>query len=151
MAREAAIRSLDGGKVYAELLATVYPTLRRTIFRMRFDIRPYTDDELEEMFATVPRCLSQYEMYKLAQQYVECGKNPVAIYRKAYEQFVLDPLAVLNYANALLKYEKDANAALKVLKRLKNDHRALLPMAIAYNMKGDWQKAEQMFNAISPQ
>ena len=151
VAREAAIRSLDGGKVYAELLATVYPTLRRTIFRMRFDIRPYTDDELEEMFATVPRCLSQYEMYKLAQQYVECGKNPVAIYRKAYEQFVLDPLAVLNYANALLKYEKDANAALKVLKRLKNDHRALLPMAIAYNMKGDWQKAEQMFNAISPQ
>ena len=118
---------------------------------MRFDIRPYTDDELEEMFATVPRCLSQYEMYKLAQQYVECGKNPVAIYRKAYEQFVLDPLAVLNYANALLKYEKDANAALKVLKRLKNDHRALLPMAIAYNMKGDWRKAEQMFNAISPQ
>lgn len=31
VAREAAIRSLDGGKVYAELLSTVYPTLRRTV------------------------------------------------------------------------------------------------------------------------
>ena len=39
------------------LLSTVYPTLRRTVFRMGFDVRPYTDDELEEMFITVPGCL----------------------------------------------------------------------------------------------
>ena len=92
VAREAAIRSLDEGKVYAELLSTVYPTLRRTVFHMRFDVRSYTDDELEEMFITVPGCLSQYEMCRLAQQYVEQGKNPVNIYKKAYEQFALDLL-----------------------------------------------------------
>lgn len=40
VAREAAIRSLDEGKVYAELLSTVYPTLRRTVFHMGFDVRP---------------------------------------------------------------------------------------------------------------
>ena len=44
-------------------------------FRMGFDVRPYTDGELEEMFITVPGCLSQYEMYRLAQQYAEQGKN----------------------------------------------------------------------------
>ena len=33
------------------------------------------------------------------------------VYGKAYEQFALDPLAALNYANALLKYEKDADKA----------------------------------------
>ena len=144
VAREAAIRSLDGGKVYAELLSTVYPTLRRTVFRMRFDVRPYTDDELEEMFITVPGCLSQYEMCRLAQQYAEQGKNPVNIYRKAYEQFALDPLAALNYANALLKYEKDADKALIILDTIKSDSRSVYPMAIAHNMKGNWRKAEEL-------
>ena len=144
VAREAAIRSLDGGKVYAELLSTVYPTLRRTVFRMGFDVRPYTDDELEEMFITVPGCLSQYEMYRLAQQYVEQGKNPVNIYKKAYEQFALDPLAALNYANALLKYEKDADKALMILDTVKSDSRSVYPMAIAHSMRGDWQKAEEL-------
>ena len=144
VAREAAIRSLDGGKVYAELLSTVYPTLRRTVFRMGFDVRPYTDDELEEMFITVPGCLSQYEMYRLAQQYAEQGKNPVNIYKKAYEQFALDPLAALNYANALLKYEKDADKALMILDTVKSDSRSVYPMAIAHSMKGDWRKAEEL-------
>lgn len=111
---------------------------------MKFDVRPYTDEELEEVFATVPGCLSQYEMYKLAQQYVECGKNPVGVYRKAYEQFALDPLAALNYASALLKYEKDADRALQILETVKSDSRSVYPMAVAYNMKGDWQKAEEL-------
>lgn len=144
VAREAAIRSLDGGKVYAELLSTVYPTLRRTVFRMKFDVRPYTDDELEEIFINVPGCLSQYEMCRLAQQYAEQGKNPVNIYKKAYEQFAPDPLAALNYANALLKYEKDADKALMILDTVKSDSRSVYPMAIAHNMKGDWRKAEEL-------
>ena len=143
VAREAAIRSLDGGKVYAELLSTVYPVLRRTVFLMSFDVRPYTDDELEEMFITAPGCLSQYEMCRLAQQYAEQGKNPVNIYRKAYEQFALDPLAALNYANALLKYDKDADKALIILDTVKSDSRSVYPMAIAHSMKGDWRKAEE--------
>lgn len=150
VAREAVIRSLDGGKVYTELLASVYPVLRRTTFRMKFDVRPYTDDELDEVFAAIPGCLSQYEMYRLAQKYIERGENPVKIYRKAYEQFAPDPLAILNYANALLKFESDANGALKVLKEVCNDSRALLPIAIAYDMKGEWRHAEEVLKeAIS--
>ena len=138
------IRSLNGGKVYTDLLSTVYPVLRRTVFRMSFDVRPYMDDELEEMFITVPGCLSLYEMCRLAQLYTEQGKNPVNIYRKAYEQFAPDPLATLNYANALLKYEKDADKALMILDTIKSDSRSVYPMAIAHNMKGDWRKAEEL-------
>ena len=96
------------------------------------------------MFITVPGCLSQYEMCRLAQQYAEQGKNPVNIYRKAYEQFALDPLAALNYANALLKYEKDADKALIILDTIKSDSRSVYPMAIAHNMKGNWRKAEEL-------
>ena len=97
-----------------------------------------------QMFITVPGCLSQYEMYRLAQQYAEQGKNPVNIYKKAYEQFALDPLAALNYANALLKYEKDADKALMILDTVKSDSRSVYPMAIAHSMKGNWRKAEEL-------
>lgn len=85
-----------------------------------------------------------YEMCRLAQQYAEQGKNPVNIYKKAYEQFAPDPLAALNYANALLKYEKDADKALMILDTVKSDSRSVYPMAIAHNMKGDWRKAEEL-------
>lgn len=116
---------------------------------MRFDVRPYTDDELEEIFATTPGCLSLYEMCRLAQQYVERGKNPVSLYREAYERLAPDPLAALNYASALLKYEKDADKALVILETVKSDSRSVYPMAIAYNMKGNWRKAEELLIKIS--
>ena len=51
---------------------------------------------------------------------------------------------VLNYANALLKYGKDADGALQVLEVVREDSRVLFPMAIAYDMKGDWRKAEKL-------
>ena len=60
------------------------------------------------------------------------------------EQFALDPLAALNYANALLKYEKDADKALMILDTVKSDSRSVYPMAIAHSMKGDWRKAEEL-------
>ena len=53
-------------------------------------------------------------------------------------------MAVLNYANALLKYGKDADGALQVLEVVREDSRVLFPMAIAYDMKGDWRKAEKL-------
>lgn len=142
--RESAILGLDGGKVYGRLLSDFYPALRRTTFTLRFDVRPYTVEELPEAFASSPGCLSQYEMFLLAEQYVSHGKSPVVIYKKSYEQFSPNAVAALNYANALLKYAKDADSALRVLESVKNDLRSIYPMAVAYDMKGDWQKAEAL-------
>jgi len=142
--RETAIRNLDNGKSYGKLLKDFYPDLRRTTFSLRFEVRPYTAEEIPEIFATKPECLSQHEMYQLANLYATRGESPIPVYKKAYGQFPSDAVATLNYANALLKYEKDADGALKALEAVKNDTRSLFPMAIAYAMKGDWQKAEKL-------
>lgn len=83
-------------------------------------------------------------MYQLAGLYASGGENPLPVYKKAYGQFQGDTVAILNYANALLKYGNDADGALRILEPLKHDSRALFPMAIAYNMKGDWGKAEEL-------
>ena len=142
--RESAIRKLDDGKIYDTLLKDFYPGLRRTTFSLSFDIRPYTMEELPDIFEMKPDCMSLHEMFLLAKMYASKGKVPVPVYKKAYEQFPGDVVAALNYANALLKYNRDADGALRVLEPIRYDSRALFPMAIAHNMKGDWQQAEQI-------
>ena len=67
-------------------------------------------------------------MYQLAGLYASRGENPLPVYKKAYEQFPGDIVAVLNYANALLKYGKDADGALQVLEVVREDSRVLFPM-----------------------
>ena len=149
--RESAIRELDNDKTYHILLEEFYPALRRTTFSLSFDVRPYTSEELPGVFETKPECLSLYEMYQLAGLYASRGENPLPVYKKAYEQFPGDIVAVLNYANALLKYGKDADGALQVLEVVREDSRVLFPMAIAYDMKGDWKKAEKQYKNLSSQ
>lgn len=101
-------------------------------------------EELPDIFEMKPDCMSLHEMFLLAEMYASKGKVPVPVYKKAYEQFPGDVVAALNYANALLKYNRDADGALRVLEPIRYDSRALFPMAIAHNMKGDWQQAEQI-------
>ena len=121
--RESAIRNLDNGRTYDILLNEFYPQLRRTTFRFSFDVRAYTQEELPEIFATRPECLSSHEMFQLSEIYLIRGESPLPVFQKAYEQFPEDVVAKLNYANA---------------------SRALFPMAVAYHIKGDWKKAEEL-------
>lgn len=71
--RESAIRNLDNGRTYGILLKEFYPQLRRTTFRFSFDVRAYTQEELPEIFATRPECLSSHEMYQLSEIYLMRG------------------------------------------------------------------------------
>lgn len=142
--RETAIRALDGGKTYARLLKEIYPWLRRTTVSLTFDVRPYSDDELAEIFDSKSGRLSSYEMYRLALAREARGEDPLPVWRKACEQFPADTAAALNYANALLKHAGDADEALRVLQKVKGDPRALLPEAIARDMKGEWREAERL-------
>ncbi len=142
--RESAIWNLDRGKTYGILLKEFYPPLRRATLHLSFEARAYTPEELPGIFADRPECLSSYEMYQLTEIYLIRGENPLPVFQKAYEQFPGDVVTALNYANALLKYEKNADSALQVLDRVKDDSRVLFPMAIAYDIKGDWKKAEEL-------
>lgn len=142
--RESVIRSLDNGKTYDILLKEFYPRLRHTTFHLSFDVKTCTQEELSEIFTTKPECLSAHEMYRLAEARLIQGENPLPVFKKTYEQFPEDTVAILNYANALLKYEKKADKALRVLNGIKNDRRTLFPMAIAYHIKGDWKRAEKL-------
>ncbi len=142
--REAAIRELDNGQTYRLLLKDFYPPLRRTSVTLFLAYRTLSIPELEVLFAVESESLSHYELYMLAEHYAGNGKNPLPLYRAALEQFPGDAEAVLNYANALLKYGHDAAGALQLLEQLREDDRVLYPMAVAYSMQGVWKKAEEL-------
>lgn len=143
--READIKALDGGKVYRNLLDNYYPGLRRTTFTMGYRVRPFEASELAHIYSTNPKLLSQNELYTLANQKIAAGENPVAIYRTAYEQNRNDVVAKLNYANALLQYDKNAAEAYKLLATMQSDSRVKLPTAIALDMMGRKTEAEELY------
>ena len=143
--READIKALDGGKVYRNLLDNYYPSLRRTTFTMSYRVRPFEVSELAHIYSTNSKLLSLSELYTLANQKVAAGASPVAIYRTAYEQNANDPIAKLNYANALLQYDKNAAEAYKLLSTMQADSRAKLPTAIALDMMGRKAEAEELY------
>ena len=143
--READIKALDGGKVYRNLLDNYYPGLRRTTFTMGYRVRPFEASELAHIYSTNPKLLSQNELYTLANQKIAAGENPVAIYRTAYEQNRNDVVAKLNYANALLEYDKNAAEAYKLLSTMQSDSRVKLPTAIALDMMGRKTEAEELY------
>ena len=143
--READIKALDGGKVYRNLLDNYYPKLRRTTFTMSYRVRPFEVSELAHIYTTNSKLLSLHELYTLANQKSARGESPVAIYRTAYEQNANDVVAKLNYANALLQYDKNAGEAYKLLSTIQSDSRSTLPTAIALDMMGRKDEAEKLY------
>lgn len=148
--REKDIKALEGGKVYRELVEEVYPPLRRTLFWMQYDVRPYSVEELPMVFEKNPRLMSHHELYTLANRfYVAEGKSPVAIYKMAFDRFGEEnEVARLNYANALLQYEPErAEEIIGLVAPLGEDKRATFLKACAYQILGEQARAEQLYEA----
>lgn len=155
LARRNALMQIEGGKTYQTLLDIFYPPLRRTTFRMGYKVRPFTIEELPRIYSKKPELMSNQELFLLAQQYEKQGKNPLEVYATAYKLYPDDSIAALNYANALLKFNKDEAAkALLILEPLKSDPRSVLPRAIAEQMLGHDDIAEKILmqqQAMLPQ
>lgn len=112
---------------------------------MSYRVRPFEVSELAHIYSTNSKLLSLSELYTLANQKIASGESPVAVYRTAYEQNAEDVVAKLNYANALLEYDKNAKEAYRVLSTIQSDSRAKLPTAIALDMMGRKAEAEELY------
>lgn len=146
--REKEIKALDGGKTYNKLLNDIYPSLRYTSVKIKLSVRPYTDEELEGVYKQNPKLLSSYELYTLANQLEKRGTNPVSIYKTALDQ-ENNLTNRINYATALLKYDQNAKGAIEVLEMVKNEPTAQFPLAMAYNMLGNEDEAEEILRKMA--
>lgn len=64
--REESIKSIGSGEPYRILLTTVYPMLRKNIFRVEYYSRERTPEEARKMVETHPEELNVYEFYTVA-------------------------------------------------------------------------------------
>ena len=145
-ARELRLRTIDGGKVYAELLQACYPTLRHSDYKVQYVVRGFSVDEAKEIITKRPQQLSLNEMFQVAQSYESGSEEFNEVFEVAVRMFPDDPTANINAA-AIELQQGNWKQAEKYL--LKSDPQAGATKnneGVLYMMQGRLDKAEALFN-----
>ena len=110
---------------YSFLVNNCYPSLRRSDYRIEYDIRGYSSPaEIEKVLLRSPQNLSLEEFYILAQAYEPGSDEFNELFETAVRMYPDDPAANLNAANSAI-LRKDYRNALKYIDKAGN-----LPEAI---------------------
>ena len=96
--RKSKLQALSGGSTYRDLLATVYPSLRRNEFEIQYEVRPYSVEEAMEVFESTPALLSLNEMFLLAQRYPAESTEFKKVFDTAVRIFPESEIAKINAA-----------------------------------------------------
>lgn len=97
--KEAKLRTLQGGAAYRYVLNTVFPSLRRSEYRIDYTVREFTVEEGREIIKTRPQQLSLSEMFAVANSYETGSKEYNDVFEVAVRMYSSDPVANLNAAN----------------------------------------------------
>ena len=132
--RTAALRAIDDGQTYAQLLQTYYPPLRRTVISFSFVVKGFDLEEAKQVIKTHPTHLSLAEVNLLANSYPAGSAERYQTWVIAADAF---PNAVEPATNAAImdleagRYDQ----AVKLLERYKKNTKlyTLLGIAYAYN------------------
>lgn len=136
--RTAALRAIDDGQTYAQLLQTYYPPLRRTVISFSFVVKGFDLTEAKEVIKTHPTHLSLAEVNLVANSYPAGSAERYQIWVIAADAF---PNAVEPATNAAImdleagRYDQ----AVKLLERYKKNSKlyTILGIAYAYNEQYD--------------
>lgn len=126
---------------YRFMLQNFYPALRRTDYRIAYNIRSYSNaDEISRVMHEMPQKLSLNEFYLVAQEY-EPGTNEFTdVFETAVRLFPNDETANLNAANAAIRRD-DFAAAEKYLAKAGSTPEAVYARAALAIRKKDYDTA----------
>lgn len=139
-AKEAKIKRLYPAD-YKFLLQNCYPALRRTDYRIAYDIRSYSDiDEIRRIMQTKPQNLSLNEFYVVAQE-LEPGTDEFAeVFETAVRMYPEDAIANLNAANAAMR-RNDMAGAERYISKAGNSPEALYARGAIAIRREDYETA----------
>lgn len=141
--KEAQLKALKGGNAYKYVLNVIFPSLRRTDYRIDYSVRFFTVEEGREIIKTRPQQLSLNEMFAVANSF-EVGSDAYnQVFEVAVRMYSDDPVANLNAANIALS-KKDLNAARTYLAKAGNSAEAVHARGVLALLEGDLQKAEPL-------
>ncbi len=119
------MRQLPEGRT---LLSDYYPQLRRIIYTLHYDVRPFTVEEGRRLIASPRSWFSPNELQQVADSYLPDTLLYIETLQKAVAQYPDHPALAYNLAAALYK----AGRASEALKQLS----ALAPTAPVCNLRG---------------
>ncbi len=130
---------------YKYLLANCYPALRRTDYRVTYNIRTYDSvEEIRRVLATNPQNLNLNEFYLLAQSLEPGTREFVEVFETAVRMYPNDNIANLNAANTAMK-RGDMEAAIHYLDRAGDSVEAVYARGVYAYLNGDAEAAQTCF------
>ena len=149
--RKKQLMDLKNGEPYRYLYKEFYPSLRKAVCRVDYQVQAFDVNKAKELIGTRPQDLSLNEMYLVANQYKSGTPQFVEVFETAVKMFPDDPVANLNAANAALE-RRDTVSAEKYLERIKAADRTPQwdnAMGVLEALKGNYDSAANYLKSAS--
>ena len=131
---------------YKYLLATCYPALRRSDYRIEYVVRSFSDPiEIRRLVKERPQKLSLEEFYVAAQGLDTDSEEFAEIFDVAVRMYPEDQTANLNAANSAMA-QGNLKAAEKFLKKAGKTNQAIYARGVLAALNEDFDAAEDYFN-----
>lgn len=130
---------------YKVLLKDCYPFLRRTDYRIEYDIHSFTDVEhIKQLVKTRPQKLNLDEFYLAAENLEPGTEDFQEVFDVAVRMFPEDKIANLNAANVAMQ-RGDYRSADNFISRAGDGAEAVYARGVWYALQGDYTKAISFF------
>lgn len=141
--RKAKIKALSGGQIWRYMLDNIFPQLRRNEYTISYIARAFDVNEAKEVFRANPRHLSLNEMFHVANTYPKGSDEFNNVFDVAVRLYPESEIARINAAAA----EIENGAVDMAIRRLSSIQTAEAwnNLGVAYTIKGEYAKAEEMF------
>lgn len=116
--RKDQLKKLLDGEPYRYMRKEYFPSLRKAICKIDYEIKGFEVVEAKEMLKTQPQNLSLNEMYLVANTYKPGSNEFIDLFETAVRLYPQDQTAILNAASAALS-RKDTVLAERYLNRVK--------------------------------
>lgn len=138
--KEAKLRSLKGGSSFVYVLKDIFPSLRRSEYKVNYTVREFTVEEGREIIKTHPQQLSLGEMFAVANSYEIGSEEYNNVFELAVRMYSDDPVANLNAANIAMN-KGDFTAANKYLAKAGNVPEAIHAKGVLAMLTGNLDEA----------
>ena len=144
--KDAKMIAISGGAPYRQMLAEVYPSLRRSDYQLHYTVTPFTVEQGKEVFKSRPQNLSLNEIFLIAQEYRVGSEQFNNLFETAARIFRDSDVANLNAAATVLGRGDTAEAA-RLMARIKVKEGAAYNnnMGVLNFMQGDRDAAMRYF------
>ncbi len=141
--RKKSLMLLRSGNPYRYMLKEYYPSLRKAICKLDYEVREFNVMEARDLLHTRPQNLSLNEMYLVANLYEPGSAEFREVFEIAVRMFPTDPAANLNAAAAALARRDTATAGVYLDRIAEQTPEVLNARGVLYMLQGDYAQAEE--------